>query len=53
MCKNLDRRGIWGFSTEGTYALLHENTELSLILDIDQLLRAIARVADVELHVGG
>jgi hypothetical protein len=38
---------------ELTYALVHEDTELSLILNLDELLRAVARVGDVELHVGG
>jgi hypothetical protein len=32
-----------------TYALLHEDTELALILNIDELLAAIGRVADVQL----
>lgn len=32
-----------------TYALLHEDTELALIFDIDELLAAIGRVGDVQL----
>jgi len=32
-----------------TYALLHEDTELALILNVDELLAAIGRVADVQL----
>lgn len=32
-----------------TYALLHEDTELALILNLDELLAAIGRVADVQL----
>jgi hypothetical protein len=36
-----------------TYALLHEVSDLSLILDLDQLLAAIGRVRDVQLHLGG
>lgn len=39
--------------TPGTYALLHEVTELSLIFDLDELLAAIGRVGDVQLHLGG
>jgi hypothetical protein len=35
------------------HALLHEVTELSLILNLDELLAAIGRVGDVQLHVGG
>jgi hypothetical protein len=35
--------------TDSTYALLHEDTELALILNIDELLAAIGRVADVQL----
>jgi hypothetical protein len=34
-----------------TYALLHEVPELSLVLDLDQLLAAIGRVGDVQLHL--
>ena len=33
-----------------TYALLHEVTELALILNIDELLAAIGRIGDVQLH---
>lgn len=33
------------------HALLHEDTELALILNIDELLAAIGRVADVQLHI--
>lgn len=32
-----------------TYALLHEDTELALILNLDELLAAIGRVGDVQL----
>jgi hypothetical protein len=38
--------------TGKTYALLHEVAKLTLILDIDQLLAAIGRVGDVQLHGG-
>lgn len=36
-----------------TYFLLHEVAELTLIFDLDQLLAAIGRVGDVQLHLGG
>jgi len=45
-------RWYWGVGT-GTYSLLHEITELALILNLDQLLAAIGRVGDVQLHLGG
>jgi hypothetical protein len=32
-----------------TYALLHEDSELALILNVDELLAAIGRVGDVQL----
>ncbi len=35
-----------------TYSLLHEVAELPLIFDLDQLLAAIGRVGDVQLHLG-
>ena len=38
-----------GVSRGSTYALLHEDTELALIFDIDELLAAIGRVGDVQL----
>ena len=33
-----------------TYALLHEDSELALILNVDELLAAIGRVGDVQLE---
>jgi hypothetical protein len=33
-----------------TYALLHEDVELALIFDIEELLAAIGRVGDVQLQ---
>lgn len=36
-----------------TYALLHEVTDLSLIFDLNELLAAIGRVRDVQLHLVG
>jgi hypothetical protein len=36
-----------------THALFHEGTQLALVLDLDQLLRAIGRVGDIELHLVG
>lgn len=50
--KNAEQRrgGIADFSS---HALLHERTELALIVDLDQLLRPIGRVGDVELHLDG
>lgn len=38
----------WDFLT---HAAVHEDTELALIFDFDQLLRAVGRVGDVELHL--
>jgi len=35
----------------GAHALLHEGTELALIVDLDNFLRPIGRVGDVELHL--
>lgn len=37
----------------GAHALLHEGTELALIVNLDNLLRPIGRVGDVELHLDG
>lgn len=37
----------------GSHALLHEGTELALIVNLDDLLRPIGRVRDVELHLDG
>lgn len=34
-----------------SHALLHEGAELTLIVDLDQLLRPIGRVGNVELHL--
>jgi hypothetical protein len=34
-----------------THATVHEDAELSLIFNLDQLLRAIGRVRNVELHL--
>lgn len=33
------------------HALVHEDTDLALILNVDELLAAIGRVADVQLHI--
>lgn len=45
-----NRRAVVLFGFGGsTYALLHEDTELALILDLDELLAAIGRVGDVQL----
>ena len=33
------------------HALLHEGTELALIIDLDDFLRPIGGVGDVELHL--
>ena len=38
--------GVFG----STYALLHEDIELALVLDIEELLAAIGRVGDVQLR---
>ena len=37
----------------GSHALLHEGTELALIVDLDNFLGPIGRVGDVELHLDG
>lgn len=37
----------------GSHALLHEGTELALIVNLDHFLRPIGRVGDVELHLDG
>ena len=36
-----------------THAAFHEDTEFALIVDFDNLLRAVRRVGDVELHLDG
>lgn len=36
-----------------THAAVHEDAELALVFDLDQLLRAIVGVGDVELHLDG
>lgn len=40
-----------GSAGEATYALLHEDAELALIFDVDQLLAAVSRVGAVDLEV--
>lgn len=35
------------------HALLHEDGELALILNVDELLAAVGRVGDVQLHLAG
>jgi len=35
----------------GAHSLLHEHSQLALILNLNQLLAAIGRVGDVELHL--
>ena len=37
----------------GAHATVHEDAQLALIVDLDQLLRAVGRVGDVELHLDG
>ena len=37
----------------GTHAAVHENAEFALIFDFDELLRAVGRVGDVQLHLDG
>lgn len=41
----------WGSAWGGTYALLHEDTELALIFNVDQLLAAVSRVGAVDSEV--
>lgn len=36
-----------------THAAVHEDAELALIVDLNQLLRAVGRVGNVELHLDG
>lgn len=45
--------GIGRDADFGAHALLHEGTELALIVDLDDFLRPIGRVGDVELHLDG
>ena len=40
----------WDFLT---HAAVHEDTELALIFDVDQLLRAVGWEGDVQLHLDG
>lgn len=40
-----------GPARDGTYTLLHEDAELALILDVDQLLAAVSRVGAVDSEV--
>lgn len=40
----------WDF---GAHAAVHEDAEFALIFDFDQLLRAVGRVGDVQLHLDG
>lgn len=37
----------------GTHAAFHEDAEFALIFDFDELLRAVGRVGDVQLHLDG
>lgn len=50
---HFSNRGGEGNADFGSHALLHEGTELALIVDLDDLLRPIGRVGDVELHLDG
>lgn len=50
VCLNSGETGMADF---GAHALLHEGAELALIIDLDNLLRPIGRVGDVELHLDG
>jgi hypothetical protein len=42
-----------GSADFGAHALLHEGTELALIVNLDDFLRPIGREGDVELHLDG
>ena len=42
-----------GIADFGAHALLHEGTQLALVVDLDDLLRPIGRVGNVELHLDG
>lgn len=42
-----------GIADFGAHALLHEGAELALIVNLDDLLRPIGRVGNVELHLDG
>ena len=37
----------------GAHAAVHEDAQLALVFDFDELLRAVGRVGDVELHLDG
>ena len=37
----------------GAHAAVHEDAQLALVFDFDELLRAVGRVRDVELHLDG
>ena len=52
-CVRMLEFGGDGDADFGAHALLHEGTELALIVDLDNLLRPIGRVGDVELHLDG
>ena len=53
VCACLTKFGEIGDADFGAHALLHEGAELALIFDLDDLLRPIGRVGDVELHLDG
>ena len=40
-----------GIADFGAHALLHEGAQLALVVDLDDLLRPIGRVGNVELHL--
>lgn len=43
-------KGDWEGDSISTYALLHEDGELALIFNVDELLTAIGRVGNVQLE---
>jgi hypothetical protein len=44
---------VQGSADFGAHALLHEGTQLALIVNLDDFLGPIGRVGDVELHLDG
>lgn len=46
----ISKRIGWHFVA---HALLHEHTEFALIVELVELLRAVGRVGDVQLHLDG
>lgn len=52
-CRIRKAEYVWGCANFSSHALLHEGTKLALIVNLDDFLRPIGRVGDVELHLDG